>query len=194
MGAPDTVAARQAALLVHGLDPAARGQVLERLDAAQAARIGLLLEELDGLGWQRARSPRPGSGRGSARAAPPVPTVQEQAARLRAEDVAQALTGCSAWTAARLLSVRDWPWKAQALGRLPALRRQEIRDALQAGVAPLPPAVADTLCECLLREAPRSAPSSGRPALVRLGVVRKAWLAMPARLRRGLAWRPAWIR
>jgi hypothetical protein len=192
MGAPDTVAARQAALLVHGLDAAARGQVLGRLDASQAARLGVLLEELDGLGWSRGRGPGPAPVRAGARAAPAALAPQDRVARLRAEDVARALAGCSTWTVARLLSVREWPWRAQVLERLAPARRHEVRDALRAGAAPVPPGLAAALCECLLREA--SPTEAGREAPAPVAAARRAWHALRGAVKSALGGRRAWIR
>src|SRR5262245_26717617 len=117
MVASETMQARQAALLLHGLPLPTREQVLAKLDAHEAARLKPLLAELLGLGVA------PEMGRQLQSVATPRPAAPTSVEQLNAYDVAHCLQECSPATAAQLLRMRDWPWKAQVLGLIPEPRR-----------------------------------------------------------------------
>ena len=158
MAARESVTTRRAALLLHGLPAEARGRVLARLAAAEAARLQPLLRELAELGVA------PSLGRHWLHDSPVVPATdgsgaRERAAALEAADVARAMKRCSAATMAALLGVADWHWKNEVLERAGELRRAELQRYLR-GDTPAPSAaVAEALCGRLCREAavPRSA-------------------------------------
>lgn len=79
-------------------------------------------------------------------------TVQEQAARLTAEDVVKCLQSWAPATAARFLRAHDWAWKSQVLELMPEARRTEVLDStcIQSKLAP---AVLNALSERLCLQA-----------------------------------------
>ena len=152
MAALESTQARRAALLLHGLPPAARRQVLARLDAAEQARLQPLLHELVELGIPAST----GTPRAELAQSPaaPLPAV-DRAAVLSAEVVARCLQPCAAVTVARLLQSRAWPWKAAVLDQLPGTRHDAVVEWMRCETALLMPAVLECLCERLCTEAAR---------------------------------------
>lgn len=151
MPARETLQARQAALLVHGLPESARQQVVARLAPSHAARVNRMLEELHALGVSSALS---GELRGLATIdADQISAVHERAARLDAHDVMRAIALCSPVTAAYLLRAAEWPWKTSVLASMPEARRIRVIEHLHETLPPLPSAVLQTLLEQLCRHA-----------------------------------------
>ena len=157
----ETLPARQAALLLHGLPADARGRVLARLSERETARLKPLLSELAELGL----SPTVGStlapslNRELQQITPSsaVPAAHGTSARQRAEllssaEVAGALEACAPVTMAAVLGISAWPWKQEVLESCAELRRAEIRMHLRGDVPALSPAVAEALCERLCQE------------------------------------------
>jgi hypothetical protein len=147
-----TTQAREAALLVHSLPPAARRQVLQRLDTAERARIEPWLAELASLGI-----PRLPAERLDALRLPDAP--RDDVARLRDMTAVQLLAllhDAGPATLALLLRVADWPWKADLLAGLDAPRRERTLAlcAAQADGA-VPRAAADALCRRVLAQRAR---------------------------------------
>lgn len=176
MAASETMQARQAALLLHGLPPAARRQVIAKLDAHETTRLEPLLDELAGLGV----SPAVGLELQAVASQPAAPTPaapianvreltpRERVEQLNADDVARCLQACSHATAAQLLRAGNWPWKAQVLGLIPEPRRARVLDNVRRESPTLPPAVLSLLCERLLQQAAqlktiRSQPAASAP-------------------------------
>jgi hypothetical protein len=144
MAAPETLRARQAALLLHGMPVEARDRVLSRLSPPEAARLQPLLRELAGVGASRPPPTAPPAADASAR---------ERAASLSGALVARAVSVCAPVTVAALLRIAEWPWRDELLARCPELRRAEVKQHLRGGAASLPPAVAEGLCERLCQAA-----------------------------------------
>jgi len=160
VGAPETLQARQAALLLHGLPPATRLQVIAKLNPAQSKRLLPLLDELTELGvtqslGERMQQLAPSGNSNEKR------TVRERAELLHAEDVARCLQSCSPATVALLLRGNDWPWQEPVLGLI--ANQIEVRNLLRAQSAAIAPAVLTALCERLCLEADRLA--TVRPSL-----------------------------
>ncbi len=159
MAAPESMQARQAALLLHGLPTAARRQVIARLDLTERAKLSPLLAELAELGLsqslgqqlqlQLAMPAQPHEPTPAARAL----TVQEQAERLTADDVLRGLQPCAPATVAHLLHASAWPWKADVLAAMPQPLRGHVIEGLRKDSAPLAPAVLAFLCERLCHQA-----------------------------------------
>ena len=142
MAAPETLRARQAALLLHGLPAAVRQQVLARLSAPEALRLRPLLDELSALGIPTTRvasieEPR---------------SAVERAKQLRPEAVLQALRHRPPETVALLLRAVDWPWKREVINGMPDALRREVVNRANGDVATAP-AVLRILSECLCRDA-----------------------------------------
>jgi len=150
MAAPETLQARRAALLLHGLPDAARRQVLARLDMAEQDRLRPLLQELAELGIPAAADLPP------IEVGPAAPAL-DRAAGLRADAVAQALQSCAPATVARLLRAAAWPWKDAVLAQGAASRRDAIVARMHDDTPALAPAVLACLCERLCAEAARQA-------------------------------------
>ena len=156
MAATDTVQARKAALLLHGLPMTARRQVIAKLAAAETERLRPLLDELAALGVPQSMSRELRkltslTQRDLSLSAATVPTLQQQVERLKAEDVVRCLQPCAAITAALLLRARAWPWQAQVLGLMPAARRAEVLDCMRNETVVLASAVLNALCTRLFR-------------------------------------------
>ncbi|MEO8152130.1 MAG: hypothetical protein ABI605_03595 [Rhizobacter sp.] len=157
MAAPDSMQARQAALLLHGLPAAARRQVIARLDLAERLRLSPLLAELSELGvsqslghqLQLALPAQPPEATVNARAL----TAQEQVERLTADDVLRCLLPCAAATVAHLLRASAWPWKADVLATLPQPLRGDVIECLRSDSTQLAPAVLTFFCERLCHQA-----------------------------------------
>jgi hypothetical protein len=154
MVACETLRARQAALLLYGLPPDARGRVLARLSASEVARLQPLLKELTELGVSPSLSRElqqitPSS------ATPPVQrgtSARERAESLSGADVTEALNACAPVTMAALLRISEWPWKQEVLDRSAELRRVEVQKHMRSDAPSLSPAVAEALCERLCQE------------------------------------------
>jgi hypothetical protein len=196
MAAPETMQARQAALLLHGLPAAVQCQVIAKLDAAESARLKPLLDELTQLGI----APSLGRQLQDLASLPQAPapgerelTLPERVERLSAADVARCLQLCAPATAAQLLHVRKWSWRWQVLGLLPEAHRAQVFEHMRGERYALAPAVAATLCERLCRHAaqlPVDSPKTGgvRSAQPPAGT-RSAMLSpIRARLRRLASW------
>lgn len=154
MAAPETMRARQAALLVHGLPRAARQRVLAKLQTADVGRLQPLLDELAALGVSQALGENLRPLVDAAPARPPsselsMATAQERAERLHFEGVLQCLQSCAPVTVAKLLRSWEWPWTKQVLDAMPEIRRAEVLQHLRRDSPKLAPAVLASLCERL---------------------------------------------
>lgn len=162
MAASETMQARQAALLLHGLPPAVRGEVLAKLDSREAARLEPLLEELVGLGvsslmgqqlQQAMASSLPVAPAPAAASSPASePSARERVDRLGGDEVARCLQACSPVTIAQLLRAGNWSWKAQVLGLIPEPRRTRVLDHVRRESPALAPAVLALLYERVLQQ------------------------------------------
>lgn len=174
MAVPETMQARQAALLLHGLPRAVRQQVLAKLDVAESARLKPLLDELTELGvsqmlglqLQHLASPPPTAPASTARELTP----HERVERLNAEDVARCFQSCAAVTVAQLLRARTWPWREKVLDLMPEGRRAEVLEHTRRSEFPsLAPAALAFLYELLCLHTAHGAEGhsqpSGSPAL-----------------------------
>ena len=150
MAVSETLQARQAALLLHGLPASVRKQVLSRLPAAESSRLKPLLDELAALGIPQTTAAMVESLRSSPRA---VGTVVERAERLYPDEVLRALEHCAPATVAVLLRAAEWPWKGEVVNRMSHTLREKVLAEADAQRAPLAPAVLRVLCECLCRAA-----------------------------------------
>ena len=198
MAAPETMQARRAALLLHGLPAAVQRQVVAKLDAAASARLKPLLDELTHLGIAPSLGRQFQDLTSFPQAAAPAPgerelTLHERVERLSAPDVARCLQPCAPATVAQLLRAGDWSWKSQVLGLLPEAHRAQVFEHLRGELHVLAPAAVSTLCERLCRHAaelPLDSPKTGgaRSAQPPTGT-RSAMLSpIGARLRRLASW------
>jgi hypothetical protein len=180
MAAPETMQARQAALWLHGLPPAAQSEVLAKLDSRETARLKPLLEELVALGvspsmgqqMQPAVAGPPAVASASTAASAPVlePSARERVDRLSGDEVARCLQTCSPATIAQLLRAGNWSWKAQVVGLIPEPRRTHVLDHVRRESPALAPAVLVLLFERVLQQAARLTtlrPQPGSGAAVR---------------------------
>lgn len=185
MAASETLPARQAALLLHGLQPALRSQVIARLDAAEASRIEPLLQELAELGVPRSLGRQASLPLPAAATDLREPTAQEMAAQLEPDIVERCLQRCAIATVACLLRAADWPWKAQVLDRMPESRRFAVLMCLRDEATSPSPAVLRTLCARLCAQAEQL--SANAPAPTRVA-------ALLARIRKHLRRPIEWMR
>ena len=194
--ASETVQARQAALLLHGLPSAVREQVIAKLDTREATRVKPLLDELVGLGVSPAMGRQLQTAAATQAATPgaaasgvPVRelTARERLEQLNADDVARALQSCSTSTVAQLLRAQTWSWKAQLLGLIPEPRRARVLEGLRRESPGVAPAVLELLCERVLQEAARLKTIRSQPAATRATVVAPR-SSVGARLRRFIRW------
>jgi hypothetical protein len=148
----ETVAARQAALLVHGLAAAAQRAVLAKLAKADAERLKPLLAELANMGV----SPTLGRQLNASVTAASGSSPEQRLEQLTADAIADALGGCAAITIAQFMRAREWPWKAHALARLPEPLRGSVSECLQRELPMLPPAAVRRLCERLCERIERA--------------------------------------
>lgn len=196
--APESIRARQAALLLHGLAPSVRQRVIARLDKAEVGRLTPLLTELESLGvpqclgddlQQLASAPSPQVTPGSS-ASPR--TARERVQAMSAEDIVQAIKACAPVTVAQLLRAEAWPWKEQALASLPDLRRAEVLRHLSSESPPWAPAVLNAMCERLCLETARrcSKSSSTHESTHRLSSAKRqpATRSIAGELRRWFGW------
>ena len=151
--ADETVNARQAALLLHGLEPATRKAVLARLGPAETAAVRPLLDELIELGvpsamGEQLREKTAASASNVDGAARQL-TAKERVARLRPDEVAWCLQQCAVMTAAVLIQATDWPWRDQALDQMTESRRVALLTAGRGKVPRLTAVALEALCECL---------------------------------------------
>jgi hypothetical protein len=160
VGALETMRTRQAALLLHGMEPMEQQKVLAKLDVAESSRLIPLLAELAELGLPPARAqevhrlvmgtvPERTADVGSQ-------TPLERAGRLSAEEVVLALESCAPATAAQLLRASEWAWKASVLGRMSEAQRVEMLERMRKDSLPLAPAALRALCERLCTQAVQS--------------------------------------
>lgn len=186
---------RQAALLLHGLPPDVRRNVVARLDVAESSMLQPLLVELAEMGIPASL------GRQLQQPAVPVvrepgmdaSTAQERVELLSAEDVVARLASCAPVTAALLLQACDWPWKTQVLNSMPDARRAAVLRFMRGDLAPLAPAVFQVLCERLCMDAEHVAPQSsnhGASQATHPGMNRRATLRtrILASIRRMTEW------
>jgi hypothetical protein len=154
MAAPESMSARRAALLLHGLPGDARGRVLARLSALESAQLQPLLHELSELGVSASLCRGLHESATSAVVAPgtPASSARQRAEELSAAEVGRILNICSPVTMAAVLRMAEWPWKAEVLERAGELRRAELRPYLRGDSPELAPAVAEALCERMCRE------------------------------------------
>ncbi|MFD1836904.1 hypothetical protein [Paracidovorax cattleyae] len=153
--------ARRAALVLHGMAPADRAWVLERMAPSQRDALQALLSELQALGIP----PDPAGLDALATAAPdsvaaaPLPTGNAASSPPEA-DLLMALGApgvaalARAWRAqpplmvAQALCLRPWPWRAALLEQLPALQRRRVTDLL--GTVSSGPSTAPALASAML--------------------------------------------
>lgn len=140
MSASKTLPLRRAALLLHGLTPEVRSQVVARLDAQELSSIQPLLRELTELGMPRTASDESYVTNELNHASP-----QQRAARLDADLVARALQDCAVVTVAHLLRAAEWPWQAAVLERMPESRRVAVLMSLRSEPVVMSPAVLQAL-------------------------------------------------
>ncbi|HEY6927837.1 MAG TPA: hypothetical protein VI653_30455 [Steroidobacteraceae bacterium] len=154
MGAAETLQARRAALLLHGLSPQQRSLVMAKLGTAEKSRLEPMLEELTRIGipGELAR----GTTHTIFKETPPreLSPVQ-RASQLDVESVLRALDTSAPGTIGHFLRSYDWPWKVQLLERLPEPRRSRALDEVQARMRPLAPAALAFLATRLCAEAER---------------------------------------
>jgi hypothetical protein len=162
---PETVQARQAALMLHGLAAHTRARVLAKLDAPQAQRLGPLLQELRDLGVAASLGERMHREATAGATEVEQPTVVERLARLNASAVLPILETCAPLTVARLLTSNSWPWHEQVVARLS--RRDEVRRCMQASPsawASMPAAMMqEQICVAAERHEPGGAPDAATP-------------------------------
>jgi hypothetical protein len=139
---------RRAALLLHGLSPGARRDVMRGLTREESARLEPLLFELSRMGVPSTLGAALSEGAAPKPAAPmSAVTPQESIEQLSAQCVAACTESCSATTVAHILRAADWSWKAQLLGLLSERRRAEVQSKV------LTQSTLDVLYERLCREA-----------------------------------------
>lgn len=151
--ADETVNARQAALLLHGLEPATRKAVLARLGPAETAAVVPLLDELVELGVPMALGERfsanIAAAAANADAARSKLTAKERVARMRPDGVAWCLQHCALVTAAVVIHAADWPWRDETLEQMPESRRFAVLTAVRSKPPRFTPAALEALCACL---------------------------------------------
>jgi hypothetical protein len=190
MSAFETIQARQAALMLHALPADVRQRVMSKLDAAEAARLLPLLDELGDLGVSQSLGDRlqrvilPADTGTSTQASSTTVAdlaVYGQVARLEADVVAKCLESCAPVTVAQLLRARDWPWKTQVLELMAESRRAAVHEWLRNRSVELAPAAVKALCERLSSYAARLSSQAERASVARRSQI-------PGGLRRWLAW------
>lgn len=150
MHAVDTLQARQAALLVHGLSPDSRNRVIDRLGVAELSRLQPLLIELGELGVsQDAGRLLEASGVWGPHGDSTLP-ARDRVAAMDPSNVAHRLRHCAPATVACLLNVFPGIWRKAVIDRLSEARRIEVARCLFEGPARLSPAMIDALCERVL--------------------------------------------
>jgi len=165
VAAAETLQARRAALLLHGLSPPQRRLVMAKLGAAETSRLEPMLGELARLGIPRElalgaeslAAPARASDVPAKESAPRELSTVERAAQLDAASVLRALETCAPDTIGHFLRSYAWPWKAQVLELLPEPRHTRALDNAQAQLPPLAPAALTFLCARLCLEAERPA-------------------------------------
>ena len=148
----ETVAARQAALLLHGLAPAVQRAVLAQLAKTDAERLAPLLSELEAMGVSPSLGRRLNASVTVAGGSSPESKVEQ----LTADAVVDALDGSAPITIAQLMRSRDWSWKPQALACLPESTRGAVAEYLRRDLPALPPAVLRRLCERMCERVERA--------------------------------------
>jgi hypothetical protein len=152
VAAPESLGARRAALLIHGLPAAVRDGVLARLSGDDTARLQPLLDDLRQIGVPASLSQELQWHLAGLAPLPHGATARQRAASLPGADVARALENCSPATVAALLRIAEWPWTAELLDRCGELRRARIHQHLRHEARAPSPGVAEALCERLCRE------------------------------------------
>lgn len=134
---PDS--SRHAALLLHAMGPADRQWLLDALTAERRARVEPLLQELRELGIPADEELlRPVLAIAAPRESGPLARLERLSAS-EATALAQALLLEPRPLAARLLAMRDWPWKQAVL----ASCSPQDRTSLAAGAPATPSATLD---------------------------------------------------
>jgi hypothetical protein len=113
---------RQAALALHALAVADREAILAELPQADRTTLHGYLHELTALGFEGAEwdAAQSGAGPDTASAAAVFAILEHEPAAL----------------VAQVLSLQAWPWQAGLLALYPSARREQIRAALPARLAP----------------------------------------------------------
>jgi len=165
VAAAETLQARRAALLLHGLSSQQRRLVMAKLGAAETSRLEPMLDELSRIGIPGelavgseilAGPPERTPNTLSKESVPREHTAVQRAAQLDVESVLRALETSAPSTLGHLLRSYDWPWKEEVLERLPEPRRSRAFATGQAQLRPLAPAALTFLCTRLCSEAERA--------------------------------------
>ena len=194
MSVPETAQIRRAALLLHGLRPAMRAQVLARLDAAESALLKPLLDELINLGVSQTVGQRLLASEIQSHISPPrVLTLEEQLERLNPEAVVRCLDSCAPATVAQLMRAGNWSWKSAAFALMPEARRASVYESMRSVSPALAPAVFRVLCErlCACTSAQLDSPPAGGSS-TRAGA--NPWAGWLAKIRTAFARPLGWIR
>jgi hypothetical protein len=164
---------RRAALLLHGLHPADRGWLLDRLPQEQRDGLEPLLLELRALGVAPDGAALLDTSALAASQAVPAGAGRPQAERIAATPparLAELLRDEPPALLAQLLAIRAWPWREAFMAQLPLHVRTRVEDRLAAQVPA--PRRAEALMDALaaaLAAAPAAAPQPARgvPAMWR---------------------------
>ncbi len=174
-----TAKSRQAALMLHAMEPADRAWILEQLPRTERVALQSLLAELealgippdrdclDGLAGLREASPStqpaveavvaPGSVLANGHGEPAPDEHVPDGDALMSLDTEKSARLAQAWRAqpallvAQALSLRPWPWRAALLEQLPALQRRRVMNLLGSpgGCGRPAPALAAGLLRCM---------------------------------------------
>lgn len=147
MATTESVNARRAALLLHGMPSAVRTQIISRLGHEESARLTPLLNELRELGVT-SEVGRHLQAQLDLTAPSTASDVLEQTDCLDAAAVARCLKSHADAVVAELLRAREWSWKPAVLERIQGSRRFAVLQAMQDTVRPAP-AVLQSLCRQL---------------------------------------------
>ncbi|HSV47305.1 MAG TPA: hypothetical protein VLJ58_16060 [Ramlibacter sp.] len=156
---------RRAALALHGLSPADREWMIERLPVHKRDALQELLQELTVLGIPAdpqlaglaAQAPRAAPAGAALQAvAPAAETVPVPLRLERAADVAVVLAAQSAGFAARCLQLGSPTWRQAVIAQLPPELAQDVREiAVGSGSQPCPPRLRKALLDGLESALPK---------------------------------------
>jgi len=131
------LATRRAALLLHALSESDRAWLLERLAEAERSALGALLHELEALGIPadgalvaEVVGGLPGQGQVPSTPADGPEARGAELARARPEALVAVLCDEPPGLVARVLHLREWPWKAEVLRRLGPAKAERVRALL----------------------------------------------------------------
>lgn len=174
-----TAQSRQAALMLHAMEPADRAWILEHLSQPERVALQSLLEELEALGIPPDRDCLDGLAglREASTSTEPALEAVVAAGSVMAQgysepapdghvpdgdalmslDAENTMRLARAWRAqpallvAQALCLRPWPWRAALLEQLPALQRRRVMDLLgnQGDCGRPAPALAAGLLRCM---------------------------------------------